>query len=187
MKNAVLSVGALLVVLGGVGVMAHHVYETHLSSGYAPILKAALDPHASEADEASYLRSARVAVRTDKDRQTQAKLDKLWMYGTGAFVGSECSAWKAANDLWHQNTESAQNSLAISEANDRLEIQIAEMEHKPRPHSRTAEMRQKELSALSKYTEALKSLLACRDTKGAFAQGEALSLVKELQVTAGVK
>ncbi len=68
MKNAVLSVGAILVVLTVISATARHVYETHPSSGYAPILRAALDPHASESDEASYLRQARIAIRTDKDR-----------------------------------------------------------------------------------------------------------------------
>jgi hypothetical protein len=72
------ALAAILIVPAGAA--AHHAYEQHLSAGYAPILRAALDPHASQADEDSYLRSARVAVRTDKDRETQDKLDQAFQY-----------------------------------------------------------------------------------------------------------
>jgi hypothetical protein len=76
MKNAVLSVWALLVVLGGVGATAYHVYETHLSSDYARILRATLQTSSIQ-ERAAYIHYARVAVRTTKDQETEVKLEKL--------------------------------------------------------------------------------------------------------------
>jgi hypothetical protein len=57
------------------GATAHHVYETRLSSGYAPILQAAMT--SSYEERTAYIHEARVAVRTDKDREVEAKLEKM--------------------------------------------------------------------------------------------------------------
>jgi len=65
---------ALLLVVAA-GATAHHVYETHLSSGYAPILQAAMT--SSYEERTAYIREARVGVRTDKDREVEAKLEKM--------------------------------------------------------------------------------------------------------------
>ncbi len=57
------------------GATAHHVYETHLSSGYAPILQVVMT--SSYEERTAYIHEARVAVRTDKDREVEAKLKKM--------------------------------------------------------------------------------------------------------------
>jgi hypothetical protein len=67
------ALATLLVVAAGA--TAHHMYETHLSSGYASIFKAAMT--GSYGERAQYIHEARVAVRTDKDRQVEAKLEKM--------------------------------------------------------------------------------------------------------------
>jgi hypothetical protein len=67
------AVSLLLVVAAGA--TAHHVYETHLSSGYAPILQAAMT--SSYEERTAEIHEARVAVRTDKDREVEAKLEKM--------------------------------------------------------------------------------------------------------------
>jgi hypothetical protein len=69
-----ITVMALLLVVAA-GATAHHVYETHLSSGYAPILQAAMT--SSYEERKAYIHEARVAVRTDKDREVEAKLEKM--------------------------------------------------------------------------------------------------------------
>jgi hypothetical protein len=69
-----ITVMALLLVVAA-GATAHHVYETHLSSGYAPILQAAMT--SSYEERTAYIHEARVAVRTDKDREVEAKLEKM--------------------------------------------------------------------------------------------------------------
>jgi hypothetical protein len=73
-RISITSVAILLVVAAGV--TAHHLYETHLSSGYAPILRATLQSSHLE-ERAQYIHEARVALRTDKDREVEAKLEKL--------------------------------------------------------------------------------------------------------------
>ena len=65
---------ALLLVVAA-GATAYHVYETRLSSGYAPILQAAMT--SSYEERTAYIHEARVAVRTDKDREVEAKLEKM--------------------------------------------------------------------------------------------------------------
>ena len=65
---------ALLLVIAA-GTTAHHFYETHLSSGYAPILQVAMT--SSYVERTAYIHEARVAVRTDKDREVEAKLTKM--------------------------------------------------------------------------------------------------------------
>jgi hypothetical protein len=65
---------ALLLVVAAAAT-AHHVYETHLSSGYAPILQTAIT--SSYEERAAYIHEARVAVRTDTDREVEAKLEKM--------------------------------------------------------------------------------------------------------------
>jgi hypothetical protein len=74
------------------GAAAHHVYETHLSSGYARILRAVMDPHAPFAEMVSYIHDARVAVRTNKDQQTQVKLDRLQDLNSGHAMDVACGS-----------------------------------------------------------------------------------------------
>jgi predicted sulfurtransferase len=56
------------------GVTAHDLNETHLSSGYARILTATFQSKNLE-HGAPYIHDARVAVRIDKDRDVEAKLE----------------------------------------------------------------------------------------------------------------
>ncbi len=65
---------ALLLVVAA-GVTVHHVYEKRLSYGYALILQAAMT--SSYEERTAYIGEARVAVRTDKDRELEAKLEKM--------------------------------------------------------------------------------------------------------------
>jgi hypothetical protein len=69
-----ITVMALLLVVAA-GATAHHFYETYLSSGYAPILQGAMT--SSYEERTAYIHEARVAVRTDKDREVEAKLEKM--------------------------------------------------------------------------------------------------------------
>jgi hypothetical protein len=63
----------LLVVAAGA--TAHHVYEKRLSYGYALILQTVMT--SSYEERTAYIREARVAVRTDKDQEVEAKLEKM--------------------------------------------------------------------------------------------------------------
>jgi hypothetical protein len=85
----------LLVVAAGP--MAHHLYETHLSSGYAPILRAALQTINQDERTASIYK-ARLAVRTDKDRESEAKLEKRQADFDGETASAACRDWKSAAD-----------------------------------------------------------------------------------------
>ena len=69
-----ITVMSLLLVVAA-GATAHNVYETHLSSGYAPILQVAMT--SSYEERTAYIQETRVAVRTDKDREVEAKLEKM--------------------------------------------------------------------------------------------------------------
>jgi hypothetical protein len=69
-----ITVIALLLVVAA-GATADHVYETHMSSSYAPILQVAMS--SSYQERTAYSHEARVAVRTDKDREVEAKLEKM--------------------------------------------------------------------------------------------------------------
>ena len=63
----------LLVVAAGA--TAHHVYEKRLSYGYALILQAAMT--SSYEERTAYIHEAGVAIRSNKDREVQAKLEKM--------------------------------------------------------------------------------------------------------------
>jgi hypothetical protein len=75
MKTFVIASATILITVGG-ALRLTHLYETHLSHGYAPILRATLQSSHLE-ERAQYIHEARVAVRTDKDQETEAKLEKL--------------------------------------------------------------------------------------------------------------
>jgi hypothetical protein len=65
---------ALLLVVAA-GATAYNVYEKRLSHGYALILQTAMT--SSYEERTAYIQQARVAVRTDKDREVEAKLEKM--------------------------------------------------------------------------------------------------------------
>jgi hypothetical protein len=92
-----ITLAALLLVAAGVSV--HHQYEQHLSSGYAPIFKAAMT--GSYEERAQYIHEARVAMRTDKDRETEAKLER-WQqnFNTQYDVDDMRAAYTERAKLW---------------------------------------------------------------------------------------
>jgi hypothetical protein len=80
-----------LAVVGSVatGTAAHHLYETHLSFGFSAILRATLQ--STHIDErAQYIDKARFAVRTAKDLETLAKLEKLQGDLDGRAIKAAC-------------------------------------------------------------------------------------------------
>jgi hypothetical protein len=85
------------------GPTAHRLHETHLSSGYAPILRAALQT-TNQDERAAYIHKARVAVRTDKDRESEAKLEKskltlmAKLHPLLAVIGNQPLTWRAFED-----------------------------------------------------------------------------------------
>jgi hypothetical protein len=89
----IISITALVLLLVAMtGDTAHQLYETHLSSGYARILRAAMDPHAPFAETVSYIHDARVAVRTNKDQETEVKLDRLQDLNSGHAMDAACGS-----------------------------------------------------------------------------------------------
>jgi hypothetical protein len=110
-------------------VTARQLYEQHLSSGYAPIFKAAMT--GSYDERAQYIHEARVAVRTDKDRESEAKLEKMQGELDGSFVKGACHDWKAAADVWEGNRQSGEENVALSRSTDDLERQLAELQGRP--------------------------------------------------------
>jgi hypothetical protein len=69
----------------------------HLSSGYAPIFKAAM--MGSYEERAQYIHDARVAVRTDKDREIEAKLEKMQENFSGGLSRSNCPTVESISRL----------------------------------------------------------------------------------------
>jgi hypothetical protein len=104
------AISLLLVVAAGA--TAHHVYETHLSSGYAPILQAAMT--SSYEERTAYIHEARVAVRTDKDREVEAKLEKVQK----DFADEMSPACKSLQDIAEDKQEKFNRAV---EANQRGE------------------------------------------------------------------
>ena len=94
MHRIVLTAMALLLVVATVAT-TYRVYEAHLSSGYASILQAATT--SSYEERTAYIREAQAAVRTDKDREVQAKLEKMQEDLSDA-VPSACKSLQDAAD-----------------------------------------------------------------------------------------
>jgi hypothetical protein len=89
----IIKITALILFLVAVtGATAHQVYETHLSSDYQRILRAVMDPHVPFSEMVSYIHDARVAVRTNKDQQTQVKLDRLQDLNSGHAMDVACGS-----------------------------------------------------------------------------------------------
>jgi hypothetical protein len=51
-----------------------------------------MDPHAPFAEMVSYIQDARVTVRTNKDQQTQVKLDRLQDLNSGHAMDVACDS-----------------------------------------------------------------------------------------------
>jgi hypothetical protein len=74
-KARVLFVLVILLVAASYG--GFQLYERHLSSNLKRTLVAALDQSATDADILVYVREARLQVRTEKDKATLSKLEKM--------------------------------------------------------------------------------------------------------------
>jgi hypothetical protein len=74
-----------LVLIGVASATAHHIYKSPLSSGYAPILKAVLQV-TNQDDRAAYFHRVRVAVQTNKVRESEAKLEERQADFDSSFV-----------------------------------------------------------------------------------------------------
>jgi hypothetical protein len=164
----IVKITALVVVLVAAGVATHHLYEQHLSSGYAPILRAALDPNAPEADEAAYLRQARVAIRTDKDRETNEKLDQAFQY-----AAENCN--EQFRDSMRLSGQSIDSSMSYSGAMQRHEFERGSAEEKA-AYSKSTESDAEADAAGKAYKQC--SVSQAKDNK------LALTMFQELRKTA---
>jgi hypothetical protein len=177
---------ALATLLVVAGATTHHLYETHLSSGYAPILKATLQLSNIE-ERAQYMHEARVAVRTVKDRESEAKLEKLQSDADGSFVTGGCSDKKFAADLWEQNRQAADANIAFDRSNDALERYNSELEGKPyRARGTTAANLKDPNSESAQGMKVNESYRTCLATKEAVAQKDGDRLNHELRAAAGL-
>jgi hypothetical protein len=157
-----------------------------LSSGYAPILKTTLQLSNIE-ERAQYIHEARVAVRTMKDRESEAKLEKLQGEGDGSFVTGVCSDRKFAVDLWEQNRQAADADIAFDRSNDILETHIAELEGKPyRARGETGTDVKDPNSESAQGMKVNESYRTCLSTKEAVAQKDGDRLNHELRTAAGL-
>jgi hypothetical protein len=181
-----LCIAALTTLLVVAGATTHHLYETHLSSGYAPILKATLQLSNIE-ERAQYMHEARVAVRTLKNRESEAKLEKLQGEGDGSFVTCGCSDRNFAADLWEQNRQAADANIAFDRSNDALERHIAELEGKSyRARGATGTDVEDPNSESAQGMKVNESYRTCLATKEAVAQKDGDRLKHELRATAGL-
>jgi hypothetical protein len=157
-----------------------------LSSGYAPILTATLQSSNIE-ERAQSIHQARVAVRTVKDRESEAKLEKLQSDADGSFVTNGCSDWKFAADLWEQNQQAADANVPLDRSIDVVARHIAELEGKPyRPPGATAAGLKDPDSESAQGTKANESYRTCLATKEAVAQKDSDRLNHDLRATAGL-
>jgi hypothetical protein len=178
-----ITLAALLVVAAGASV--HHQYEQHLSSGYAPIFKAAMS--GSDGERAQYIHEARVAVRTDKDREVEAKLEKMQGDADGSFVTGGCRDWKSAADIWEHNRQASEYNVALSESTDDMEKRIAVLEGKPyRARGDTAAALKTSASQSAQAAKVNEQYRICLSTKETVAQKEAEGLYQGLRATAGL-
>jgi multidrug resistance efflux pump len=154
------------------GATAQRLYEQSLSLGYAPILKATLQTAHLE-DRTIYIHEARIAARTMKDRESDAKLEQMQGDLDGSSVTSACSDWKFAADQREPIWQVARDNIGTSRSNDDLEEQIADLEGKQYRASGTT------ASDLREYA-------ACLATKEASAQKDGDRLNHDLCTTAGI-
>jgi hypothetical protein len=178
------ALATLLVV--ATGATARHLYEQHLSSAYAPLFKAALQSSNLE-ERAQYIHEARVAVRTVKDRESEAKLEKLQSDADGSFGTSGCSDRKFAADLWEQNRQAADANIAFDRSNDALEKYTSELEDRPyRARGTTSTDLKDPNSESAQGMKVNESYQTCLATKETVAQKDGDRLKHELRATAGL-
>jgi hypothetical protein len=94
------------------GPTAHHLYETKLTSGYAPIRRTALQT-TNQDERATYINKAQVAVRTDKDRESEAKLEKWQADFDGETTSAAWRDWKSAADMAEHNWRAFEGNVDL--------------------------------------------------------------------------
>jgi hypothetical protein len=163
----------------------HYLYEQHLSSGYAPIFKAAM---AATYDERTlYIHEAREFVRTDKDQETEAEMEQMQGDADGSFATVACRDWKSAADIWEHNRQASEYNVALSESTDDLEKRIAVLEGKPyRARGDTAAALKTSASQSAQAAKVNEQYRTCLSTKETVAQKEAEGLYHGLRATAGL-
>ena len=175
-----------ILLVAAAGATAQHLYERHLSLGYAPILKATLQSTRLE-ERTIYIHEARIAARTAKDRESEAKLEQMQGDLDGSSVMGACSDWKFAADQREPIWQLAHDNIGISRSNDDLEKQIADLEGKPYRASGVTEADLKDADAQAGQAKiASRAYMACLATKEAFAQKDGDRLNHELCATAGI-
>jgi hypothetical protein len=147
------------VLVAAAGATAYHVYEKRLSHGYALILQTALT--SSYEERTAYIHEARVAVRTDKDREVEAKLEKM------------------QEDL-SDDMPSACKSLQYTAEHEQEKFNRA-IEARQRGESGA-----RAVAMSSRPTKASDAVLACVDAAGKDKRAEGGRLWAELCATAGV-
>jgi hypothetical protein len=109
----------LVIVAGASG---HYLYEQHLSSGYAPILKAVLQTTNME-ERTQYIHEAREFLRTDKDQETEAKLERMQEDLSGETTSAECGQLFAVSSIAESAREASHSpeaDAAYKEADHQL-------------------------------------------------------------------
>ena len=184
MRKIILALPILMV--AAAGATAQHLYEHHLSLGYAPILKATLQTAHLE-DRTIYIHEARIAARTMKDRESDAKLEQMQGDLDGSSVTSACSDWKFAADQREPIWQLAHDNIGISRSNDDLEKPIADLEGKSYRASGTTAVALQDADAEAiQARNTSRTYMACLATKEAFAQKDSDRLNHELCATAGI-
>jgi hypothetical protein len=119
-RISITALAILLVVAAGVS--ANHLYEQHLSSGYAPIFKAAMT--GSDEERAQYIHEAREFVRTEKDQETEAKMERMQEDLSGETTSAECGQLFAVSSIAESAREASHYSpdadAAYKEADHQL-------------------------------------------------------------------
>jgi hypothetical protein len=168
------------------GATAQRLYEQSLSLGYAPILKATLQTAHLE-DRTIYIHEARIAARTMKDRESDAKLEQMQGDLDGSSVTSACSDWKFAADQREPIWQVARDNIGTSRSNDDLEEQIADLEGKQYRASGTTASDLRDADAQAGQARiAIRKYAACLATKEASAQKDGDRLNHDLCTTAGI-
>jgi len=117
-------VAAVLCIAGiaAVSVVGYRAYQSHLSSDLRRTLAAALSPGASIADVRTYQSDARRAVHTRKDREVDAKFERL-----AALVGENCDAQESAMKAARKAATESLASVAV-DRDDAPPVQGSEVE-----------------------------------------------------------
>ena len=184
MRKIILALPILMV--AAAGATAQHGYEQGLSFAYAPILMAALQKTHFE-ERAVYIRKARIAVRTVKDQESEAKLERMQGDLDGSSVMGACSDSKFAADQREPIWQLAHDNIGISRSNDDLEKPIADLEGKSYRASGTTAVALQDADAEAiQARNASRTYMACLATKEAFAQKDSDRLNHELCATAGI-